>query len=96
MIRANIPMIISRSMEPPATGSVSVSFSIIRAVPELLTSECHPETAPHMMVTNISGQRGFPAHMKPVYAGKLPKDGCPMRIPSPVATMARKTIQKPR
>ncbi len=96
MIRAIIPMSISMSMEPPATGSVSVSFSIIRAVPELLTSECQPETAPHMMVTNMSGQRGLAPHMKPVYLGKSPKVGFPMRTPSAVAAMAKKTTQKPR
>ena len=52
------PSTASVYIAPPATGSASVSFSSWRAVPEVDTNECQPETAPQDIVTNNNGHIG--------------------------------------
>jgi hypothetical protein len=89
------------NIAPPATGSASVSFSSWRAVPEVETRLCHPDTAPQEMVTNRIGQSGvanpgarIPGTENPAYVGKSPKPGCWMRIPRIDPTIPAKTSQK--
>ena len=49
----------SANMDPPPIGSMSASFWICRAVPTAPKSACHPEIAPHAIVTKSIGQRGM-------------------------------------
>ena len=56
-----MPSAISVNIEPPPTGSTSVSFSIWRDVPTEPIRACQPEIAPQAMVTNSIGQSGCSA-----------------------------------
>src|ERR671919_3140885 len=53
------PSVFSLNIPPPPTGSASVSYSSCRAVPTDPNSACHPEIAPHAIVTNSIGHSGW-------------------------------------
>src|SRR6266540_3760563 len=55
------PRVFSENIPPPPTGSASVSYSSCRAVPTEPNRACHPEMAPHAMVTNSMGHKGWMA-----------------------------------
>src|SRR5512146_1103994 len=68
--------VFSANIDPPPTGSASVSYSSWRAVPTEPNSACQPEMAPQAMVTNSIGHSGCSAPVasdgeNPLYASSL-------------------------
>jgi hypothetical protein len=76
-IRASI---ISKNIAPAHTGLTSISFSNCLDVPVDDTIECHPEIAPHAIVTNSIGQSGNPPTVNFVATGAV-RVGCPTNMP---------------